>query len=286
MKCEMRKPPSTGGFRLSVCEECRVKAGQIAGWVAGIAVLVFSQGAVAQTSGASLGSSQRTSAQPSSLVADAAAHANWDLGALVQGGFGLTEDRGGFKFLLAGGHAGRILTPQVGSGLLKGDFEYGVEVFPFWQSYTPKIQRANCYPAATPGAPVPIEPGLYCTALYEVGGTYTGASITPIILRWNFTHGERWMPWVQGAGGLIWTNHKYPPFGSTILNLNNDGPNADTSVWNFTPQFGVGAHYFVRPRRSIDMSANAVHISSASLGDKNPGVNVSVQFSVGYSWWK
>jgi lipid A 3-O-deacylase len=32
-------------------------------------------------------------------------------------------------------------------------------------------------------------------------------------------------------------------------------------------------------------SANAVHISSASLGDKNPGVNASVQFQIGYTWW-
>jgi lipid A 3-O-deacylase len=31
---------------------------------------------------------------------------------------------------------------------------------------------------------------------------------------------------------------------------------------------------------------NVVHISSASLGDKNPGVNSSLLFSVGYSWWK
>jgi hypothetical protein len=57
-------------------------------------------------------------------------------------------------------------------------------------------------------------------------------------------------------------------------------------VWNFTPQGGVGVHWFVKPRRSIDFSANAVHISSASLGDRNPGVNASVQFSMGYSWWK
>jgi hypothetical protein len=45
-------------------------------------------------------------------------------------------------------------------------------------------------------------------------------------------------------------------------------------------------HYFMTPRRSIDFGANAVHISSSSLGDKNPGVNASIQFSVGYTWWK
>ena len=231
------------------------------------------------------------------MVGDTAPH--WDFGALVQSGFGVTEDRGSFKFLMIGGHAGRVLTPNLGSGFLKGNFEYGVELFPLWQSYTPKFQRANCVLAATPGG---SQPGttVLCSSQYTVGGTSTGVSVTPIILRWNFTHGERWMPWIQGAGGVVWTNHKYPAFGvptplpggGTIgppngqYYLDNDGPNADTSVWNFTPQFGVGVHYFVRPRRSIDVSANAVHISSASLGDKNPGVNASVQLSIGYSWWK
>lgn len=202
-----------------------------------------------------------------------------EVGVLVQSGVGLTENRNSFKFLMAGVHAGKVLTDDHLSGPLHGNFEYAVEVFPFWQSYTPKFQRAQCTPV--PGSDQPS-----CSPLYTVGGTYSGVSVTPIILRWNFTGTRRISPWVQGAGGLIWTNHKYPAFGGLPLNLFNDGPNTDTSVWNFTPQFGVGLHYFVRPRRSIDFSANAVHISSASLGDKNPGVNASVQFSIGYSWWK
>ncbi len=222
---------------------------------------------------------------PESPVSRFANSMPWEYGALVQGGNGLTEDRDGFHFMSAGGHLGKVLTPEIGHGMLKGNFEYAVEVYPFWQSYTPKFQRAGCFAVPTAGTSY-VGPGLYCTPLYTVGGTFTGVSIVPIILRWNFTHGKRFMPWVQGAGGLIWTNHKYPAFGSTILNLNNDGPNSDTSVWNFTPQFGVGAHYFVKPRRSIDFSANALHISSASLGDKNPGVNASVQVTLGYTWWK
>jgi hypothetical protein len=99
---------------------------------------------------------------------------------------------------------------------------------------------------------------------------------------------------VQGAGGLVWTNHKYPAYGgppvstggTTNSSIGENGSNDDTSVWNFTPQFGVGAHYFVSSTRSIDFGANAIHISSASLGDRNPGVNASVQFTIGYSWWK
>ena len=211
-------------------------------------------------------------------------HANSDrlpfeLGVIGQGGTGLTEQRGGFKFAMAGVHAGKVLYKHDSPGFLSGNFEYAAELFPYWQSFTPKFQRANCVAGA-------VEGEIACTPYYTVGGTFSGVSVTPIILRWNFAGGRRISPWVQGAGGLLWTNHKYPAFGSPVLSLQNDGPNTDASVWNFTPQGGVGLHYFINPRRSIDFGANAVHISSASLGDKNPGVNASVQFSLGYTFWK
>jgi lipid A 3-O-deacylase len=202
----------------------------------------------------------------------------WEFGALVQGGKGVTDNRDDFKFIMVGGHLGKVLTGEIGHSLLRGNFEYAVEVFPFWQSYTPTFQRANCVPQTS----VTIT----CSNLFTTGGTYTGASVTPIILRWNFTSGRRFMPWAQAAGGFLWTNHKYPGFGQGPLNLVNDGPGSDASVFNFTPQGGIGFHYFVKPKRSVDFAANAVHISSASLGDKNPGVNASVQFNVGYTWWK
>ena len=72
------------------------------------------------------------------------AHLPLNIGVLAQGGFGLTENRGGFKFLMAGARAGKVLTGNVGPGFLHGNFEYGVEIFPFWQSYTPKFERAFC----------------------------------------------------------------------------------------------------------------------------------------------
>jgi lipid A 3-O-deacylase len=214
------------------------------------------------------------------LYTDAgAARRPLEFGAIVQGGNGLTEDRDGLHFLMAGVHAGKVLTGNFGPGVLRGNLEYAVEAFPFWQSYTPKFQRANCIAGTTTSL-------IACSPLYTVGGTYTGASVTPIILRWNLAGTRRMAFWGQAAGGVLWTNHKYPAFGSPVLSLTNDGPNTEASVWNFTPQGGVGLHYFIKPRRSIDFGANAIHISSASLGDKNPGVNASVQFSLGYSWWK
>jgi hypothetical protein len=154
-----------------------------------------------------------------------------------------------------------------------------MQFFPYFQAFTPKFDRVRCL--LVPGSGV-----LECSSPYQVGGTYSGMSLTPIILRWNFARHGHLVPWAQAAGGLLWTNHKFPAYGSTVPNLSVNGPNGETSVWNFTPQGGIGFHYFTKPNRSIDFSANGMHISSASLGDRNPGVNASVQFTVGYSWWK
>ena len=200
----------------------------------------------------------------------------WEYGALVQGGVGL-EQRTNFNFILVGGHLGKVLTPQIGTGRFRGNFEYcrrGLSVLAvaYAEVSAHQLHRRRL---------------LGCSAPYTVGGTYTGVSITPIQMRWNFTHGKRFMPWVQAAGGVVWTNHKFPAVGDLDpTDPTQTGPAADTSVWNFTPQGGVGFHYFLKPRRSVDFSVNGVHISSSSLGDKNPGVNVSLQMSIGYTWWK
>lgn len=213
----------------------------------------------------------------------------WDFGVLLQGGNGVTDNRDAFKFALAGVHVGKTLTAEHGPGPLRGSFEAAVELFPFWQSYTPSFLKATCYAAPVPGTTqiaIGSIPEAFCTPFYKVGGTYTGVSLTPAIFRWNFAGFRHISPWFQGAGGLLWTNHKYPAYGSTILSIQQDGTNSDASVWNFTPQAGVGLHYYISPAHSVDLSANGVHISSASLGDHNPGVNASVQFSIGYSWWR
>ena len=196
----------------------------------------------------------------------------WDFGAFFQGGVGV-GDRSDFSFTSAGVRLGKVITDEHLPGMVRGQFEYAGEFMPYWQSFTPAphIQATKFIVDGQTGtAELPYN-----------GGTFTGLSITPIILRWNLKPGKHFAPWVQGAGGLIWTNHKFPP--DIIVQKGDAG---GTSVWNFTPQFGVGFHYFVKPRRSIDFAANAIHISSASLGDRNPGVNASVQFQIGYTWWK
>ena len=234
-----------------------------------LATLLVALAAAFVFDGYSLAQSGRA---PENLPAAALQARSWEYGPVVQGGVGV-GDRSSFKFFNVGAHAGKVLTPPLLHGILRGQFEYAGEVMPFWQAYTPEphLQEVKF-----------IFNGQPETALLPYGGgTFTGASITPIILRWNLMPKGRLLPWAQGAGGLIWTNHKFPP---DILVPH--GEPGGTSVFNFTPQFGIGFHYFLGPKRSITFAANAIHISSASLGDRNPGVNASVQFQLGYSWWK
>lgn len=226
------------------------------------------------------GSSQSTAAPPPARVdvfhpsddnpvADVRTHQRWEMGPFVNWGNGF-GNRDQYRFLSAGFEFGKVLTPVVHAGLFSGQFELAGNIMPLWMAFTPAPHKQlyNC--SGTP-------------CYYPVGGgNFYGASLTPVIFRWNFlTHSRRIQPWFQGAGGLIYTTHKFPP---DILVQH--GKPGGTSVWNFSPQGGGGIHYFVRPRRSIDLGINGVHISSASLGDKNPGVNASIQIQVGYTIWK
>lgn len=206
---------------------------------------------------------------PDNPVAKVRDARSWHYGPFINGGTGVGE-RSDFQFLSLGVEAGKVLTPVLHAGIFSGQFEYAVNLMPFWQAYTPAPHQAlySCN-----GQPCELPVG---------GGTYTGASLTPVIFRWNFATGShRLQPWLQAAGGLIYTTHKFPPDV-----LVPHGTPGGTSVFNFSPQGGGGLHFFTRDGRSIDLGVNGVHISSASLGDRNPGVNASIQVQVGYTFWK
>ncbi|MGA2569602.1 MAG: acyloxyacyl hydrolase [Terracidiphilus sp.] len=209
-------------------------------------------------------------------VAQVRQHRGWEYGPFVNWGSGVGY-RSNYKFFLGGFELGKVLTPVIHAGFLTGQFEYAGNIMPLWQAYTPAphLQQYKCI--TTNGQTVSC-------MLPVGGGTFRGVSLTPVIFRWNFmTHSRRIQPWLQAAGGLIYTTHEFPPNLYSNKAENIDG---STSVWNFTPQGGGGIHWFLRPRRSIDIGVNGVHISSASLGDRNPGVNGSVQVQVGYTFWK
>jgi lipid A 3-O-deacylase len=227
----------------------------------------------AQSSSSQASPSPNGTVLPLSPVRDTMAHHPWNWGAFFDGGTsaGVTPTS---TYLSIGARMGKVMSDPAGPGFLRGQFEYSGEVTPWWQGRTATFLRYNLTATNNPDVAAATGP-------YQTGGAYNGFSLTPIVLRWDMTGTRRILPFVQGAGGLIWTNHKFPPVGPLPL-----PGHQGTSVWNFTPQFGVGFQYFLKPRRSITFNANAVHISNASLGDANPGVNATVQFQIGYSWWK
>ncbi len=99
-----------------------------------------------------------------------------------------------------------------------------------------------------------------------------GLAMNPLVMKWNFTAGGRTVPYFLAQGGVLWTTVNVPP--------------GNTSYINFTSGAGIGFQHFLRPRRSINFDVRAIHLSNASLGTHNPGVNASLQFSAGYNWWK
>jgi len=235
--------------------------------------------AAAETPSGAAPGSQAAADNPVAQVRQAR---SWEYGPFVNWGTGV-GDRSDYKFFWGGFQAGKPLSPVVHAGILSGQFEFSGNIMPLWQAYTPAPHSAD-YTCIDPATKQP-----YTCSLAVGGGTFRGVSLTPVILRWNvLTHSRRIQPWFQGAGGLVYTTHKFPP---NILNTQTvDGQiiytDGGTSVWNFSPQGGFGVHYFTHDKRSIDLGVNAVHISSASLGDRNPGVNASIQVQVGYTFWK
>ena len=212
--------------------------------------------------------------EPINPVAQVRDARSWEYGPFVNGGFGVGV-RSSYKFLSAGFQLGKPIGPVHHAGIFSGQFELDGNIMPLWQAYTP-APHSELFTCTLPG-------GGYTTCpLIVGGGTFRGVSLTPVIFRWNFlTKSKRVQPWFQAAGGLVYTTHEFPP--NFMSSKTNDG---STSVWNFTPQGGGGIHFFTRAKRSIDIGVNGVHISSASLGDRNPGVNASVQVQVGYTFWK
>ena len=68
---------------------------------------------------------------PANPLEGASMHQSWEFGAIAQGGNGITDNRNSFHFLMAGAHAGRVLTGNMLPGILRGNFEYAVEAFPY-----------------------------------------------------------------------------------------------------------------------------------------------------------
>jgi len=168
----------------------------------------------------------------------AASQGNWEIGVTTGGGHSIAggnRDTGVFNANL---RLGYVLSHEHGPGALRGTFEYAVDITPVNVIF----QQTNVY----------------------------GFSFTPVLLKWNFTSGQKLVPYVEGGGGVLFTTSDVP---------------AGTNSVNFTPQAAFGVQYFHRPDRAVSLAFRYVHISNAGLATPNPGIN-TLQFTLGYHWWK
>jgi len=101
------------------------------------------------------------------------------------------------------------------------------------------------------------------------GGQYAGG-INPFIAKWNFTSPCKVAPYIAAVGGVLFSTHNLPP--------------GDTAQINFTSGAEVGVQMFGKQRNSWDLAVKAYHLSNASIGNHNPGINASLQFMLGYTW--
>jgi lipid A 3-O-deacylase len=122
-----------------------------------------------------------------------------ELGVFGGGGDGLGKSDN-TQFLVAGGRGGWVLTGEHLPGILRGNFEWAVDVMPAYIVFPPN------------------------------SGVY-GASIKPAIWQWNFTHWQKVSPYFAAAGGVLFTLHNVPPGDTSSVNFT---PQADFGVHIFT----------------------------------------------------
>src|ERR1700683_5679580 len=113
-------------------------------------------------------------------VAQSMTKHTWELGVVAGGGTGLGKSDG-TQFAFGGGRAGWILTGNHLPGILRGNFEWAVDVLP-----------------------------LYAVLLPGGGGVY-GASVRPAIWQWHFTSWNKYAPYVAIVGGTVFTTSNVPP---------------------------------------------------------------------------
>jgi lipid A 3-O-deacylase len=102
------------------------------------------------------------------------------------------------------------------------------------------------------------------------GNAQYAGGIDPLIAKWNFTANKTVSPYVAAVGGVVFSPSNLPP--------------GNTSQVNFTSGAELGLQWFRQSKNSLDFGVKIYHLSNASIGTLNPGINGAVQFTLGYTW--
>ncbi len=165
----------------------------------------------------------------------------WDFGVWASGGFSVPGGTKDTQVVDAGVRVGKVLTGDMGGGFVRGNFEWAADLMPVYYVVQPTPAK-NAY----------------------------GAAFNPVNLKWNFTHADRTVPFLELGGGVLFSNQVVP---------NN------TSRVNFVTHGAFGVQFFNNQKRAFTASIRYEHISNAGLTVPNPGIN-TVQFLVGMNWFR
>ena len=141
-----------------------------------------------------------------------------------------------------------MLTGELGTGRMRGTFELAADIMPVYE-----VRQSLFYTSG------PQE------------WVYSFAT-NPVVLKYNFTGGNKVVPYIAAEGGLLLSSKEIPP--------------GDTSRVNFMPGGAFGLYILRSHCQAVDLSVHFTHISNASLADHNPGINTTMQFRLGYTWFK
>lgn len=200
----------------------------------------------------------------------------WEIGAW--GGYGNGVGKAGdWRFIEGGMRFGKVLTREVGSGFLRGNLEFTGDLIPLYLVRQPEIVGVTLpAPGFTllPNTTVVGHAPVTTTEFVRTGRNETiyGGGINPFVMKWNFTRGKKIVPFAGIDGGVLLTN--------------KDMPQPDTSIINFVSGVEFGAHFFRSEKHAITLSGHVLHISNASIGNHNPGLNSTLHFRLGYTWFK
>ena len=109
---------------------------------------------------------------------------DWDLGVYATGGTSVPGGTSDTQVFSVGLRAGKVLTGDHLPGILRGNFEYGVDVVPVYMVF----QNQSVY----------------------------GAGFDPVVLKWNFTSPKRATPFFEIVGGTLFSTQEVPAGTSTV----------------------------------------------------------------------
>ena len=195
---------------------------------------------------------------------------SWEYGPFVNFGNGVGGDRSQFRFFAAGVQAGKILTPPLHAGILSGQFE---------------LARTSCRSGRPTHLPRTIRHSCFRADLHRSRWRRN--------LHWREHHAcylSLEFPYALATHSALVPGRRRPHLHHAQVSAGYPGASraCREELLSGISRRKAESEFTTSPvrKRSIDLGFNAVHISSASLGDRNPGVNALWQIQLGYTFWK